>query len=59
MENVELFQGIDKSSIEAIMNCFKPETRSGNRGTCQKSPFRRRERFKLQFVLRLARQNGD
>ena len=28
MEKVELFQGIDRSSIEAIMNCFKPETRS-------------------------------
>ena len=32
MENVELFQGIDKSSIEAIMNCFKPETRSFKKG---------------------------
>ena len=32
MENVELFQGIDKSSIEAIMNCFKPETHSFKKG---------------------------
>ena len=32
MEKVELFQGIDRSSIEAIMNCFKPETRSFKKG---------------------------
>lgn len=32
MEKVELFQGLDKRSIEAIMNCFKPETRGFKKG---------------------------
>lgn len=32
MENAELFQGIDKRGIEAIMNCFKPETLSFKKG---------------------------
>ena len=32
MEKVELFQGLEQSSIEAIMNCFKPETQSFKKG---------------------------
>ena len=32
MENAELFQGIDKRGIEAIMNCLKPETLSFKKG---------------------------
>lgn len=32
METVELFQGIDQHSIEAMMNCFKPETLSFKKG---------------------------
>ena len=32
MENAELFRGIEKSSVEAMMNCFKPEVRSFRKG---------------------------
>lgn len=32
MENVELFRGIDQSSVEAMMNCFKPEIHSFRKG---------------------------